>query len=230
MAYKFGQFRKEQYTYSNYVKQLDKNEYLLTSIQTESLESGIIFNDISIRRNFSTVDGSIFIRFAITKRFSRDTNMTIKLARENASALDTINTQTIANITIPKGESSEEMSTPVIFDIVVSPSDNYSQLIFAIDRDQYDYTETSRELIPTHTFILESFGTISNIISTLDIENTGRLKQIGIQSRPGLEMCINGEMIRVGRSGIYELNHGIDITFIGFMPEEDDHFLMDYQY
>ena len=97
MAYKFGQFRKEQYTYSNYVKQLDKNEYLLTSIQTESLESGIIFNDISIRRNFSTVDGSIFIRFAITKRFSRDTNMTIKLARENASALDTINTQTIAN-------------------------------------------------------------------------------------------------------------------------------------
>ena len=122
------------------------------------------------------------------------------------------------------------MSTPVIFDIVVSPSDNYSQLIFAIDRDQYDYTETSRELIPTHTFILESFGTISNIISTLDIENTGRLKQIGIQSRPGLEMCINGEMIRVGRSGIYELNHGIDITFIGFMPEEDDHFLMDYQY
>ena len=43
-------------------------------------------------------------------------------------------------------------------------------------------------------------------------------------------MCINGEMSRVGRSGIYEINHGIDITFVGFMPEEDDHFLMDYQY
>ena len=83
------------------------------------------------------------------------------------------------------------------------------------------------------SFIVDSFGTISNIITDYlnpYIENMGRLKQIGVQSHPGLEMCINGEMIRVGRTGIYEINHGIDINFIGFMPEEDDHFIMDYQY
>lgn len=230
MAYKFGQFRKEQYTYSNYVKQLDKNEYMLTSITTKMEGfTGINFQDIIIKRSFSTADGSMFIRFALT-RFTRETSVTIKLTKENASALDTTNTQTITTIVVPAGTTSEELSTPIIYDIVVTPNEGYGQLVFSIDRDGQDFTGTPRKWIPTQSFMILSFGTISNIIPSLDIDNMGRLKQIGIQSRPGLEMCINGEMIRVGRSGIYEINHGIDITYIGFMPEEDDHFLMDYQY
>lgn len=230
MAYKFGQFRKEQYAYSNYVKQLDPNEYTLTSIATkvESL-SGITFSDVAIKRAFSPADGSLLIRVALG-RFSRETSVTVKLVKDNASPLATTNVQPIANIIVPAGITAEDLQTPAMFDIMVTPNDSYAQLVFAIDRDGQDFTETARRWVPAQTFMISSFGTISNIIPTLDIDNRGRLKQIGVQGRPGLEMCINGEMIRVGRSGIYEINHGIDITFVGFIPDEDDHFLMDYQY
>ena len=32
-------------------------------------------------------------------------------------------------------------------------------------------------------------------------------------------MCINKEQIRIGKSGIYEINNGIKINFIGFVPK-----------
>lgn len=230
MAYKFGQFRKEQYSYSNYVKQISKNDYTLTSIDSKAEGFvGITFQDIVIKRSFSTADGSLFLRFACT-RFNRETGITVKLTKSSASALTTTNSQTIANIIVPAAVSSEDLSTPMVFDIIITPNENYGQLVFSIDRDSQDFLAAPRKWTAAQNFMIQSFGTISNIIPSLDIENLGRLKQIGIQSRPGLEMCINGEMIRVGRSGIYEMNYGIDITFIGFMPNENDHFLMDYQY
>ena len=231
MAYKFGQFRKEQFPSSNYVKPV--SGYTVKSIRSKAEGfQDIYFDDIAVERNFTTADGSLFIRFAVT-RFTRDTNVTIKLMDSDASALSTTNAQTVATITVPAGQNAIELSTPIIFDIVVTPGDTYNLLVFSIDRDGQDFTETPRKWIPMQSFMIDSFGTISNIIEGYlnpYIENLGRLKQIGVQSHPGLEMCINGEMIRVGRSGIYEINHGININFIGFMPDEDDHFIMDYQY
>ena len=41
----------------------------------------------------------------------------------------------------------------------------------------------------------------------------------------------NGEPIRIGRSGLYEINNGINTTFIGFIVEADEkYFILDYQY
>lgn len=228
MAYQFGQFRKEQYPYSNYVKQFDKNEYTLITVEAKTdIVAGISFTDVAIKKSFTPSDGSMLVRVS-ARCFDRDTTITVKLAKDNVSSLSTTNIQTIAALELPqRGEAETEFVT---FDLIVTPSDSYAQLIFTIDRDAGDFTGYERKWIPGLEFIVESFGTISNIIPTLDIENKGRLKQIGVQGRAGLEMCINGEMIRVGRSGIYEINHGVDITFIGFIPDESDHFLMDYQF
>ena len=228
MAYQFGQFRKEQYNFNDYVKQFDKNAYTLTTVEAKTdIVAGISFTDIAIKKAFTPSDGSMLVRVSM-RCFTRDTAVTVKLAKDNVSSLSTTNVQTIAALEVPQmGEAETEFVT---FDLIVTPSDSYAQLIFAIDRDAGDFTGSERKWVPGIEFIVESFGTISNIIPSLDIENKGRLKQIGVQGRPGLEMCINGEMIRVGRSGIYEINHGVDITFIGFIPDDSDHFLMDYQY
>lgn len=46
-------------------------------------------------------------------------------------------------------------------------------------------------------------------------------------------MCINGEGIKVGKSGLYEINNGIKITFIGFIIENESDsrkFFLDYRY
>lgn len=231
MAYKFGQFRKEQYAYSNYVRQISTNNYTLGRItSTIPGYTGVTLYDVVIRKTFTANDGSLFLRVAL-KRFSRDTKVTVKLTKSNASALDTTGVQTITHLKVPAGNTTEELNTPVICDMVITPSDNYDQIVFAIDRDGQDATGTARAWVPASTFEIKSFGVISNIIEEhLDIDGKNKLKQIGVQGKPGLQLCVNGEMIRVGRTGIYEINHGIDITFIGFMPERSDHFIMDYQY
>jgi len=61
--------------------------------------------------------------------------------------------------------------------------------------------------------------------------NIQYLKKIGIQGPPLLLLCINKEQIRLGKNGIYELNNGMNITSIGFVPKsEKDLFIMDFEY
>ena len=53
-------------------------------------------------------------------------------------------------------------------------------------------------------------------------------------------MCINGEQIRIGPSGIYEIKNGYIVNFIGVVVKnstnsstgelEQDNFIIDYQY
>ena len=45
-------------------------------------------------------------------------------------------------------------------------------------------------------------------------------------------MCINGEEIKVGRFGIYEMIKNIKVEYIGFIIKQNDDtfFIMDYQY
>lgn len=230
MAYQFGQFRKEQYPYSNYVKQFDKNEYTLTTVEARTdIVAGIAFTDVAIKKSFTPSDGSMLVRVS-ARCFDRDTTITVKLAKDNVSSLSTTNIQTIAALELPKmGTAETEFIT---FDLIVTPSDSYAQLIFTIDRDAGDFTGDERKWIPGLEFIVESFGTISNIIPSLDIENKGRLKQIGVQGPTGLLMCINGEAIRIGRTGIYEIKNGISVNSIGFIVEPNDNkiFILDYQY
>ena len=63
-----------------------------------------------------------------------------------------------------------------------------------------------------------------------------RWLKIGYQSRPGSLIVVNGEPIRVGRSGIYQINNGTEITSFmvaspgGSNNSKIDAFLLDYAY
>jgi len=48
---------------------------------------------------------------------------------------------------------------------------------------------------------------IDLLASSIIITNNGYLTKIGVQGPPSLLMCINREQIRIGRTGIYELNN-----------------------
>jgi len=88
--------------------------------------------------------------------------------------------------------------------------------------------------------IIKNYTRLINIISTLKqtYSNMTYLTKIGIQGPPSLLMCINGEQIRIGKSGIYEINNDIiKITSISFAPKqatltsnEVDYFIMDFEY
>ena len=64
------------------------------------------------------------------------------------------------------------------------------------------------------------------------IPNGTTWKKFGFQSRPGTFIVVNGEPIRVGRSGIYEINNGTKIkSFMIAAPGRNiDAFLLDYLY
>lgn len=75
------------------------------------------------------------------------------------------------------------------------------------------------------------------INAILPPENIDKISRIGVWGPSGLLMSINGEPIRVGPSGYYELKN-FDITSFGvFVPDEEDaanlyqnNFTVDYQY
>ena len=61
-------------------------------------------------------------------------------------------------------------------------------------------------------------------------------KKFGIQARPGTLIVVNKQPIYIGRSGIYQLNNGTDITSFmitapgGYDNDKIDAFLLDYMY
>ena len=80
---------------------------------------------------------------------------------------------------------------------------------------------------------------INNILPTLGSGNDAKyyaMEKIGIQTKPGTLLCVNHEPIRVGRSGIYEVNNGVKVYFVGICGPDGDNkdnineFVLDYAY
>ena len=234
MSYKFGQFRKSQL--SSYLTPLD---YSLDDLRVESsLSKGVVFIDKGIDLEGSNIlkaltsDGkqrSYYLRFKV---FKQETVQKITIRLVNTTKTQD-NVQTIEDIEVPAGNTTDYD----IFELVISPNDNhtYNQIYFELNRELIDYNT----LKPDGTYgremhiEIDRLDEIYNVINFLQtsIENKGKLKQIGVQGPPGLLMSINGEAIRIGRSGLYEINNGINTTFIGFIVEADEkYFILDYQY
>lgn len=145
------------------------------------------------------------------------------------------NTQILETIDVEAGYESDYST----FEIVIPPNGTYNQIKFKLERtlEDYNLVRDAEHNIYGRLVNIE-VNYLSEIINVIDkylnssIGNTGRLKQIGVQSAPGLQMCIDGEQVRIGRSGIYEINHGITIRFLGFIvqPNDNKYFILDYQY
>lgn len=144
-----------------------------------------------------------------------------------------------------------------IFEFCFQPNTTYNQLCFEIQRQATDYTRTSTTsdgrivygrilkfdtqnssksdaAFGNNGYYIKKIKNIKEIIGISD--NT--LVKIGIQAYPDFLFCINGEAVRVGTSGFYEMNNSlINIAFVGFVvPQEKDiaspelGFIFDYEY
>ena len=233
--YNFGQFRRTQL--DSYMTALDYN---FTDLETQSpLSQDIVFLDkiISLSEqnilqatdNTGTVVKSYYMRFKIYKKEDSEQLITIKLVNTNKTE---DNQQTIKTVKVESGLENDYST----FDIVIAPNATYNSIQFILNRIIDDYNTVDNDNIYGRkmNINIDSLKEIYNVIETLNpsIDNLGRLKQIGVQSAPGLMMSIEGELIRVGRSGIYEINNGVSIKYIGFIIEPDDgkYFVLDYQY
>lgn len=128
------------------------------------------------------------------------------------------------------------------FTIVFTPNEDYNFLCFKLGRIGYDYIIEARNPFiyegpgdPDNTLDFDDNGDVCVVNSILDV-GVAAVDKIGIQSRPGALFCVNREPIRLGRSGVYEINNGTQISFVGVMaPNGDDttkiqDFILDYAY
>lgn len=233
--YNFGQFRRTQL--DSYMIALN---YDFIDLETQSpLSQGVVFLDKAITLSeqnvlqatddTGTVVKSYYMRFKIYKKEDSEQLVTIKLVNTNKTE---DNQQTIKTVKIESGLENDYST----FDIVIAPNATYNNIQFILNRvvDDYNTVDENNIYGRKMNINIDSLKEIYNVIETLNpsIDNLGRLKQIGVQSAPGLMMSIEGELIRVGRSGIYEINNGVSIKYIGFIVEPNDnkYFVLDYQY
>ena len=233
MSFQFGQFRRNQL--SSFLTPLS---YELTTITSKStISSAITFVDNILVLSGNNIikptesDGvrtkNYYIRFKVYKKANPQT-IKIKLVNTNKTS---DNIQVLKSIVVEGGRESDYSS----YEIVISPNNTYNRILFELQRELEDYNTINE--YGTYGRIcniyIDRLDEVYNVINYLNpLINKSSLLQIGVQSAPGLLMCINGEEIKVGRSGLYEILNGYKISFIGFIVEPDDnkYFILDYQY
>ena len=251
---KVKQIRKDINT--NY---LSSRTFTPASVRTkgyESEEGANTFDDFAINYDFEN-GKTYYLRFAARRKevdsmdYGPEDSIKFNLVlyeKDGGGSGDHAQekTQTIARDLIldpyvPEGYNKRWKS----FTIVFTPNDaHYKFLSFKVNRIGYDYLNYdsgyrtpfiySNEPITgdnTLNFTNEGdFAIINNILPNIVAD------KIGIQSDPGALFCVNKEPIYLGRSGVYEINNGTKISFVGVAaPNGDDNtniqdFIFDYAY
>jgi len=169
-----------------------------SSGDTGSLSNSLnSFSDECIT-NLNLVSSEYYYFRCQIKRMVMPQTFTIKLINFN----DTTNSveQFIKQITVQGGNREEWVNIEFIFNPVVS----FDTILFQLQRTVQDY----QEVIRYPKIAYQQLGIINNIINS-KIENDISLLKIGVQSHPGLTMCINGEEIHVSKTGIFEIKNGV---------------------
>ena len=90
------------------------------------------------------------------------------------------------------------------------------EVIFKPNTNKYDYivfqmVRTNNSNLGFPTIIYQELSLVNNYkTNSIDVGgNVGKVIKFGIQADPGTVMCINGQEIHVGKSGIYEIRNGI---------------------
>lgn len=230
MAYQIGQLRRNQI--NSYSTALSYRQGLIRN------ENSIIdFYDQCMYLSGSNIVSSIYsyyLKFEVTQLPEVTQEFSIRLQNDEVTV---DNIQNIRSFVVKQGLGT------TTFELIFTPNSNYNQIVFELKRLALDfYTDngdgTSGRIMKIK--ILQ-FDRVTNVISSYLAKNypgMTSLKKIGIQAPPGLLFCIDGEEIRVGRSGVYELyNEDINISYIGFIIKDSlftqdgkDFFIMDFKY
>jgi len=226
MSYTIGQLRKSKV--SNFLTSIGTTQNdRIVSTYFDNTE----FNDVAITpAEALTADKNYFIRFSI-KKMSADAydgdntqNITLRLYKslKDYTDDDVQLLQSLPRIAAaPAGQEDW-----VTFEKVFTPDDSYAYIGLILSRSSYDYryVNTAREV----TLRVDAFGSVDNILPSV----SKSFMKIGCQSKPGSLLCVNGEQIRIGRSGTYEVNNGVPITFFGFAGQNNEigQFILDYAY
>ena len=218
MAYILGQYNKtkndgDDERFLNYIN-IGEAKRKSTSSDSGTSASGLIFYNecFTLPTTTFTLSKNYYFHCKI-KRMDTTQDFTIKLIKYSPSPGEEKNEQYIKEITVAQGNIDPGYAEWVDVEFTFTPLGNFDTILFELRRISDDYIKGARYPIIGY----QEFSSIENLISR-KIKNNIQLVKIGVQSRPGLDMNINGEDIRIPRTGIYELKNGIiDISFFSIV-------------
>ena len=114
-------------------------------------------------------------------------------------------------------------------ELIFTPYRNCTDILFQLRRVTYDYLSDTNRII---NFALNAEGDYDLDLAVVNNILPHMAEKIGIQTAPGTLIIINGEGMRVGRSGVLELNCDIKINTVGFAAplRKIKNFILDYIY
>lgn len=234
MSYRIGQFRKDMLqTYLNEITAISQE------IQTSS--TGVLedtsFKDIAFKLSGNEVfnyQKNYYVKLEI-KRTQYDQDFQITLQNIDQQEDNTV--QKIKSFYIPakQEQQQEDVNNTVVVQLVFNPIVNFSHLVIRLSRTYEDFLIINQDESIGRIIQIDeencNFYQIINILTSLN--NVQQFKKIGVQGPSGLLMCINGQEIRVGPNGIYQIKNGYRVNFMGFIISENssnNYFILDYQY
>lgn len=226
--YKIGQFRRPQ---------LDSYMTSLTAELDQAITSDVTSEVINFYNACGNLTGDnilnnqncYYLRFGVQQRSDSEQVFYLKL-RNTEESED--NEQLVEEYRVSRGVGT------VYFEVILAPNSTYNQILWELQRTALDYRmmNVDGSYGRVVNVVIDNYSRLINIITVLKstYTNLEYLTKIGIQGPPSLLMCINREQIRLGKTGIYELNNGINVTSISFVPKDSinglDYFIMDFEY
>ena len=229
MSFNFGQFRRDQLSVENYVPSLEGYEMQNyqrpsgTAIQQKFVDKMIVLD--------TPLDSSksYYLQVQINKIASQQNFSLMLKSSTNNNANQTIDTFYV-NSTQATGETE-------IFEFIITPNTEYDRIVFSLLRDTTDYQLNNGDNTYGRKPIINIL-TLGEVKDLLDnpIGHSPLIK-IGVQGSVGMLMVINGEQMRIGPSGIYEINNGYKVKTFGVVIKDNnlstdnkEYFILDYQY
>lgn len=175
----------------------------------------IPFYDECIQFNKSLTSGATYYFHTKIKRLTSSQKFYLYLVHYDDQESLNSKTQYLKTIEVQAGDEDDWVD----FEMLFSPLQSFDCLLFQLQRTIDDYRIKTRY----PKIVYEELSLVNNVITT-KIAVGVELTKIGVQSHPGLIMCINNEEIHIGRSGIYEVRNGIisvDFFSVIAAAEED---------
>ena len=213
MANNYGQFRSSQV--KDYLLPISYSIINQTSKRDFAIVPEESFNGIDENGKIN----SYHIKCRIYKLSSAQT---IKIYLKNTKK-DYDNSKYYKTIKVPAGSITDY----IVFEDVITPNDSFSYdwLYFELQRTG----SSDKRLINIKNLQLDK---IYNIITFLEktVDKTLIIKAMKIQNSANLKMVINGEYIKIGKDGLYEINDEIKISSLGFIVNDNEIFILNYEY
>lgn len=169
-----------------------KQRQTLQDIGTMNAEEAKSYQDECVKISNRKLEKGVNYYFhGKIKRMSSVQSFDVKLVNYENITSNVV--QWVKKIVVQSGDENDIVDIEFIF----TPAADFDTILFEMVRTSAD-TPNQRQA----TIIYEELSIINNILP-----EKRKVLHIGVQSQPSILLCVNGQEMRVGRSGMYELNH-----------------------